>query len=232
MLYADSTTQGSGGKPLLWVTGEGVSLSLGLIAAYTDMETEIFDQGEIKRVFINNTWEPELWAAVSKDSAVRFRGGIKSPILTTAEKGVSLKVLEQMDNWSKVRTPDGLIGYVQNSKLGDVEEIVPQSNFAAPEYTRTALDEKVCMAWHQVTTKEANSTFDEYYANTRGINVISPTWFALTDNEGNYTCLAEQEYVRKAHDAGLQVWALIDNFSENVQSEVLLARTSVRKKLI
>ncbi len=232
VLYADSTTQGSGGKPLLWVTDEGVSLSLGLIAAYTDMETEIFDQGEIKRVFINNTWEPELWAAVSKDSAVRFRGGIKSPILTTAEKGVSLKVLEQMDNWSKVRTPDGLIGYVQNSKLGDVEEIVPQSNFAAPEYTRTALDEKVCMAWHQVTTKEANSTFDEYYANTRGLNVISPTWFALTDNEGNYTCLADQEYVRKAHDAGLQVWALIDNFSENVQSEVLLARTSVRKKLI
>ena len=83
-----------------------------------------------------------------------------------------------------------------------------------------------------MTTKEANSTFDNYYGNTKGVNVINPTWFALTDNEGGYKCLADKEYVEKAHGAGLQVWALIDNFSKEVQSEILLSKTSVRKKLI
>ena len=232
VVYADSTTVGDSGKPLIWVTDEGVYLSLSLIAGYTDIEIGAFDEGDTKRVFINNTWESELWAEAERSSAVRLRGGIKSPILTRVEKGSPVKVLEQMDTWSKVRTQDGFIGYIENRKLTAAQEVTPQSDFVQPEYTRTALDEKVCMAWHQVTSREANSTFDNYYANTKGLNVISPTWFALTDNEGNYTCLADQEYVAKAHDAGLQVWALIDNFSDNVQSEVLLSRTSVRKKLI
>ena len=40
----------------------------------------------------------------------------------------------------------------------------------------------------------------------------------------------------RAHEKGLQVWAVLDNFSrecsKNVQAEVLLSRTSVREKLI
>ena len=62
--------------------------------------------------------------------------------------------------------------------------------------------------------------------------MISPTWFSLTDNNGNYKSLASKDYVAKAHAKGLQVWALIDNFSADVQTETLLASTSTRRKLI
>lgn len=230
--YADSTTVGEDGKPLLWVTDQEVFLSLNMVAAYTDIAIGAFDAKEAKRVFINNTWAPESWTSVEKDCMIRQKGGIKSPIITRAEAGTQVKVLEQMEKWSKVRTQDGFIGYTENKRLGGIQNITPQSDFEEPEYTRLALDEKVVLAWHQVTTKEANSTFDSYYGNTKGVNVISPTWFALTDNEGNYKCLADSEYVKKAHDAGVSVWALIDNFSKDVQSEVLLSKTSVRKKLI
>ncbi len=230
--YADSTAKGKGGRPLLWVTDKGVFLSLSLVAAYTDVELSVFDGGEAKRVFFNNTWAEENWALTEKDTVIREKGGIKSPILTWAEFGSQVKILEEMENWSRVRTQDGFVGYAENKCLGKAQAIVPKSSFKAPEYTRLALEGKVSLAWHQVTTKEANSTFDSYYGNTKGVNVISPTWFALTDNEGGYTCLADEEYVNKAHAAGLQVWALLDNFSGNVQSEVLLSKTSVRKKLI
>ncbi|MFR9028274.1 MAG: glycosyl hydrolase family 18 protein [Clostridium sp.] len=57
------------------------------------------------------------------------------------------------------------------------------------------------------------------------------TWFALTDNEGNYSS-RQTDYVKAAHDKGIQVWALLDNFSDDFQSEKLLASTSTRKKLI
>ncbi len=230
--YVDSATVGEDGRPLLWVTDQEVFLSLNMVAAYTDIATGAFDSKEAKRIFINNTWEPESWASVEKDCMIRQKGGIKSPIITRAEAGTQVKVLEQMEKWSKVRTQDGFIGYIENRRLGEIQNITPESDFEEPEYTRLALDEKVVLAWHQVTTKEANSTFDSYYSNTKGVNVISPTWFALTDNEGNYKCLADSEYVKKAHDAGVSVWALIDNFSKDVQSEVLLSKTSVRKKLI
>lgn len=230
--YADCATMGEDGNPLLWVTDEKVYVSLNMVAAYTDIALGAFDSGEAKRLFINNTWTGENWSEVKKDSMIREKGGIKSPIITQAEAGSQVKVLEQMDKWTKVRTQDGFIGYIENKRLGELQEITPKSGFQEPEYTRLALDEKVVLAWHQVTTKEANSTFDNYYGNTKGVNVVSPTWFALTDNEGGYKCLADKEYVEKAHGAGLQVWALIDNFSKEVQSEILLSKTSVRKKLI
>lgn len=89
------------------------------------------------------------------------------------------------------------------------------------------------MVWHQVTIDAANNAMEELISATEGVNVIAPTWFTLSDNEGNYESLASRSYVEKAHAMGLQVWAVIDNFSreitKNVQSEELLSKTSVRK---
>ena len=106
------------------------------------------------------------------------------------------------------------------------------SSFVAPVYKNISLDEPVCLAWHQVTKPEGNASFDNLIANTKGLNVISPTWYELTDNEGGFNSYADAAYVQKAHDMGLQVWALINNFSNDVQTEVLLSKTSTRQKLI
>lgn len=64
--------------------------------------------------------------------------------------------------------------------------------------------------------------------------MIAPTWFALTDNRGNYHSYADRDYVDKAHEMGMQVWAVLDNFNmgDNVNSEILFSQTSVRKRLI
>ena len=71
----------------------------------------------------------------------------------------------------------------------------------------------------------------------KGMNVIVPTWFNITDNEGNYTSLASKDYVDKAHALGIQVWAMFDNISteesvKNVDSGKLFSSTATRKKLI
>lgn len=103
-------------------------------------------------------------------------------------------------------------------------------------YQNISLDEKITLVWHQVTLEAANAVLEELLAQTKGINVIAPTWFTLSDNEGNYESLADKSYVEKAHEKGIQVWAVVDNFSrecsKNVRSEVLLSKTSVRKRLI
>ncbi|MEG2871511.1 MAG: glycosyl hydrolase family 18 protein, partial [Clostridium sp.] len=76
----------------------------------------------------------------------------------------------------------------------------------------------------------------ELLSTSQGVNVIAPTWFSLSDNDGNYESLASKSYVDKAHAMGIQVWAVLDNFSrecsQNVQSEKLFAKTAARKKLI
>lgn len=232
ILYADHDTLGSDGKPVLWVTDDNAYLSLGLILNYTDIRIEAFDSGDIKRVFINDSFSPEQKAMVIKNARVRVQGGIKSPIITTALKESKVTVLSKMDKWSYVRTEDGYLGYVQSRFLNESVSETPESKFEAPVYTSISLPEKVVLVWHQVTVADANNNLEKLLAETEGINVISPTWFALSDNNGNYTSLANREYVDKAHSQGIQVWALLDNFSKNVQSEVLLSSTENRKKLV
>lgn len=231
IVYADAQTMGSNGAPLLLEKDDEVYLVLGLIANYTDVEIHAFDSDEVKRVFVTSWGEREM-AVTKKAGSVRVKGGVKSPILTKFEKNSDVVVLDTMETWSKVMTKDGHIGYVKNNMLDGQKTEMFESYRKPVEYTSTQLDEKIVLGWHQVTNMDANEKLDDVLAGTEGLNVISPTWFALTDNEGNFSSLASKQYVDKAHERGLQVWALLDNFSSNVQTEVLLSSTTTRRKLI
>ncbi len=232
VVYADHSTIGASGKPLIWVNGDGVYLSTGLVANYTDIRIAAYDGGRYKRVFINNNWDTQKKAVAARKGNVRVKGGVKSPIETWISPGAQVTVLGSMEKWDKIRTPDGFIGYVESKRLGEITNEAPVSNFIKPVYTSTFMDQPVCLVWHQVTKPEGNASFDSLIANTSGVNVISPTWYELTDNEGNFRSLADADYVKKAHARGLKVWALINNFSSDVNTEILMSKTSVRRKLI
>ncbi len=231
IVYADAETKGSNGAPLLLVKDEGVYLTLGLIANYTDVQIQAFDSGDGKRVLIND-WGARNVARVKKNTSLRIKGGVKSKIVTDLGRDDTVTVIDTMEKWSRVASPDGNVGYVENKRLSDMESQKISGNFEAPVYKSTSMSGKIVLGWHQVTTQDGNNSFDSVVTKTKGMNVISPTWFSLTDNNGNYKSLASKDYVAKAHAKGLQVWALIDNFSADVQTETLLASTSTRRKLI
>lgn len=234
IVYADKRTMGSTGKPLLLVEESGVYLSLGLLCNYTDIQVKTHYGENVNRVFLDNTKDVHTAAAAARDAKVRTKGGIKSPIITEAPKGSVIRILEEMEEWSKVETEDGYIGYIQNKDVHSSSEVPWVSTFEEPVYTSISLDEKVSMVWHQVMSDEANGALETLMANVTGVNVIAPTWFALTDNKGNYHSYASRDYVDQAHAMGLQVWGVVDNFNkgENVDSGILFAQTSVRKALI
>lgn len=236
ILTAPEGTNGAGGRRLFIRRGEDVFLSLGLVLNYTDIRANAYDSGKQKRVFIQDTWDEVPVAVISKNSRVRVKGGVKSPVITDAVKGEDVIVLETMERWSRVVTRDGHIGYMPASRLTSLKTEKPVSSFKAPVYRNISLDEKIILVWHQVTLEAANGVLEELLEQTKGINVIAPTWFTLSDNDGNYESLADKSYVEKAHEKGIQVWAVVDNFSrecsKNVRSEVLLSKTSVRKRLI
>ena len=231
IVYADAETKGANGAPLLLVKDDEVYLTLGLIANYTDVQIQTFDSGDGRRVLIND-WGTRNIARVKKAGSLRVKGGVKSKILTDLAEDDTVTVLDTMEKWSKVASSDGNIGYVENKRLAAAESQKFSGNFTAPVYENTSMSGKIVLGWHQVTSQDGNNTFDSIVAKTKGMNVISPTWFSLTDNNGNYRSLASKDYVVKAHAKGLQVWALIDNFSADVQTETLLASTSTRRKLI
>ena len=187
---------------------------------------------------IYTEWNEQQTATITKDTQVRYQGGIKSDILKDVSEGDKIIVLEEMETWTKVKTEDSYIGYVENKRLSEERNeektaLEPETVYVEPVYESNTRDHKINLAWHAVASAAGNDTLSEEMAGTKSINVISPTWFALSDNEGNFTSFATTDYVTRAHDMGLEVWALVDNFTNGgVDTYEVLAGLSTRQHLI
>lgn len=227
--YAIDGESFDAGYDILHTTSAGMYLSMTFLQQYSDLNCQVYETP--KRVMITYGSEEVTTARIKKDTVVRYQGGIKSPIVTDVTEDSEVTVLEQMDSWSKVLTADGYIGYVKNKQLADVTQTTRETVYAGPEYTSIHLDEKVNLVWHQIDYQEMNSQFAEDTADVTGVNVISPTWYFLADSEGEITSFADADYVKSAHKKNMQVWALISNFSADVDSTTLLASRAVRQKV-
>ncbi|MGN0315391.1 MAG: glycosyl hydrolase family 18 protein [Fusicatenibacter sp.] len=208
-----------------------IYLSLDVVKEYTDMEYAFYN--EPARVVIDTRREQTTQAEVSaQESQVRYRGGIKSEILTDVYAGDTLTILDEMDEWSKVETTDGYIGYIKREDLSETFLTEKREASVMMEFSRITRDHKINLVWHQTTSAAANAAFAEMTANMSGVNVISPTWFSVTDNSGILIDRSSAEYVSQAHAAGLEVWGLIENFDPNFDSSEALASSAVRANVI
>ncbi len=212
-VYSNAAESCDLGKLTSYVENDVVYLAVDYVKLFTNFSYEVYD----RHVQIYTEWGSKQKASIKKDTSVRERGGVKSPILREVAQGEEVELLEKMDTWCKVKTNDAVIGYVENKFLVDettVEEI-PITDYAAPEYTSLSMDGKVSLGWHAIGGEGGNSTLDEMVAGAKGINVIAPTWFSLNDEEGNFRSFASAEYVARAHELGLQVWGVLDDFNYN-----------------
>lgn len=220
-----------GGQPAVQQESDGkVYISLDVVKEYTDLDYAYY--GDPNRVVIRNEWDGVEQATVQSDTAqVRQKGGIKSLILADVQKGDTLLYLENLDNWCKVMTADGYTGYIQTEDISEPETIEARTA-KKDSYERITRDHKINLVWHQSTSTESNDAMAEMTAEMTGVNVISPTWFSVTDETGTISSLASADYVKLAHDAGREVWGLIDNFNEAFDETTDLAYASVRSRII
>lgn len=220
-----------GGQPAVQQESDGtVYISLDVVKEYTDLDYAYYS--DPNRVVIRNEWDGVEQATVQSDTAqVRQKGGIKSLILADVQKGDTLLYLENLDNWCKVMTADGYTGYIQTEDISEPEAIEARTA-KKDSYERIARDHKINLVWHQSTSTESNDAMAEMTAEMTGVNVISPTWFSVTDETGTISSLASADYVKLAHDAGREVWGLIDNFNEAFDETTDLAYASVRNRII
>lgn len=214
----------------VWVKDDKVYLNLTYVQELTDLDAYITK--DPYRISIQYKFKNVKTVTVKKNTSIRYRGGIKSAILTSVKKGTKLRLIEEMENWDQVATDDGYIGYIDKKKVGEAEKTKFERSFKKEEYSYLTMDSKVNMVWHQVTSTDANAYFADATANMTGVNVISPTWFYLTDTSGNIASIASADYVSQAHEKGLQVWGLIDNFTQEVSTTETLSSTAARQNII
>ena len=233
--YSTAAGVQDAGYVISYVENDVIYLAADFVKQYTNFSYEMYD----RHIQVYTEWRTKKTAEIKKATAVRVKGGIKSPVLRELAAGETVEILEQMETWSKVKTADAVIGYVENKRLTNEAEVqeTPVTDYAAPEYTSLLMDGKVCLGWHAIGGAGGNVTLDEMVAGAKGMNVIAPTWFSLNDEEGNFRSFGDANYVTKAHAYGLQVWGVLDDFNFSNENGIgisvynILSSTTKRQKL-
>ena len=222
------------GYTLLKMEGSTAYISLDFVQEYTNIDFQTYE--EPSRVMIISDWGETTVATVKRNTQVRYRGGVKSPILTNVSKKDVVTVIEDEDNWKKVRTEDGYVGYMKTNCLKNERKEQISRDFEEQVYPSISKDYTINLAWHVVTNKTANNTVLSTIADTKGLTTISPTWFTVADTRGNINSLASSQYVNYAHQSNIEVWGLVRDFDGGInsyeESYELLSHTTHRENLI
>lgn len=230
MISTDTETD----YPLVEVFADQVYISLDFVKQYSDLKFTLYT--EPNRVVIEYIWGDYLFTEVSKITQLRYEPNIKSSVLRTLPVGTTLMLVDTEEaprkGFIKVMTEDGIKGYVKEKHTKESSYKTVSSSYQEPVYTSQVRSRKINMAFHQIFNTDAAEKLEGLLAETKNLNVISPTFFEIVDNDGNIKSIATESYVTKAKNLGLEVWALVNDFNENVSMQKLLSHTSSREALI
>ena len=230
MEYAVTRKNESTDYVIVRVDGEHMYLALDFVQKYTNMDFAMYQSPN--RVKITSVWGEIQTAPVRKKTEIRVKGGIKSPIVADLEKDSRVTILDTGEDWSRVCTEDGMIGWLKNKRLGETGTETLAREFEEPVFSHLLKEGPVSLGWHQVTSQEANGKISSILQSTKGVNVISPTWFYLNDNDGNIYSLASRDYVNYCHQNNVEVWGLISNLENpDADSTYVLTHSSTRDYL-
>ena len=210
-------------------------VSVELLAQYTDMYYTVYEAPN--RVVVEHGGTTSKVVTALEDTQIRYRGGIKSNILTDVSQGTTLRVLDDsFENWTKVASPDGYIGYVNNEYVSASGDFVYESTGIVPEYTSLTRNYKINMVWFQTISVLGNDSLEPMLANASGVNVVAPTWFFINDTAGNLVNNSSQAHVDLLHGRGMEVWAVLNDFDGGIasfdQTLAVLSNTAARKNII
>lgn len=214
--------------------GKKVFVNIEYVKNFTNMEYEEFEAPD-RVCIVTNFGQEYTIVKPAKSAQVRIGSGIKKDIIADVTADDELVLLDadenQDEDWYRVSVNGGLTGYIKKSAVGDETETKRENDYKSPEYTSISRDFTVCLGWHMVTNEAANNTLLDVTANAKGMNVISPTWFRISDNGGNISSLADSTYVDRAHQLGLEVWAMVDDQSPDSKDTEVFPYTSKRENL-
>lgn len=175
-------------------------------------------------------------ARALKEEKLRMASNKEAEIVADVEKGDALWVLNDTENedYTKVMTEGGIPGYIRKKSLSNYEtaEVSFERKDLNAGYKSKKREEPIVLGWHQVFNANANFEIDNILAKSKGMNVISPTWFSIIREDGELASLASKPYVEKAHSKGVEVWGLVDDFSKEVDFYELFMKHENRKSLI
>lgn len=215
--------------------GEEIYIAVDFVKERADFLYEV--RMEPCRILVTTEYGDREYVHITDDGTVRTGASIKDEILAIGDGMADWSVVGENGDWTELTTDDDIRGYVRTKELGESYTVTTSNDYQAPIYTSIPRKDKVNMVWHAVYDMNDNNKIYSLLDETKGVNVVSPTWYQLSDSTGNFNSFAQQEYVDYIHETGRQIWPLWSDFTsvsaENGWSEYeLFAVTENRRALI
>ena len=211
--------------------GQTFYVNLDWVKNFSDLQYKTYKNPN--RVVIETAGWKRGVATITGNTKIRRNGGVKSKILQDVKKGTTVTVVENYGKWSKVVSKQGVIGCVENKKLSKQKTSAVKKTLEERKYNHMKFNGEISLGWHQVNGTAGNASLTTILNNAKGMNVISPTWYVIKDNQGNISDYSSAAYVQQCHQKQVQVWALVSNISNNsVDTTAVLNTTSSRDNLV
>ena len=209
-------------------------VSIPFVEMFANIEYAFYDNPN--RLVLKCKWGEEFtMATVSSSSELRYDASAQTDILSTPKAGAKLIILEEScgsdKDYTKVATEDGLIGYIKSNALNASYTEILTNNYEGYNYQLDRLD-YVSMGWYNVAGKSGNSYVSDFIKGRTGMNVISPTWFAVSDTEGGIRSFASEDFVTTCHNAGLEVWPTVNDFDYEKVSLLEVIKDNNKRKIL
>ena len=192
------------------------------------------EKGVDERLYIaTNTGSQQTQATVKKRASLRTHPKRKSTVVERLAKGEKVTVYSKEDGFIRVRSENGIIGYLPENELKDEETVEAQPIPTVEGWEVNPLGEKVRLMWDDMSTRSEKDWNSTKYARMKNVNVISPAWFEFEDSKGTLSDIATKSYVKEAHRRGIQVWPILrHNFEETGLTAEILSSTKKRQYVI
>lgn len=169
-------------------------------------------------IIIDSLDRKQETATVNKKTKIKYKPQVFSRTLDKLKENDEIVFIEEKEDWAKVRTIDGTIGYVKKENLNDLEVVREEKNYI------NKVDGKINLVWDYYS-EYANAP-DRKGEKMDGVNVVSPAFFSImkgSNGEINDNANKEgKDYINWAHSNNYQVWAMFSNNSlKDTTSQIL-----------
>jgi spore germination protein YaaH len=160
---------------------------------------------------------------------LRLNPSLKAPYTAEMSKKETVMIEAEEEDYYLVRKENGVSGYINKKYVNKNKEVtitISQKNETA---SIPNINGPIQLTWEAVYTKNPDHT---QIPDMTGVNVVSPTWFSLTGNDGTISNIASLEYSKWAQSKGYQVWGLFSNSFDPVLTHEALKDFETRQKII
>ena len=192
-------------------------------------DIEVKNISNTNTVTIDSLDREQIQAQVTKKVSVKYKAKILSATIEKLEEGSKVIVISEDDNWSRIRTENGRIGYVKTNELTNKQKVREDK-----EVDDSLNGQKVSLVWDYYS--EYAKAPNRNGTTIEGVNVVSPTFFALEQlGQGNIVDKVGQEgieYINWAKQNNYQIWPIVSNESRIETTSEVLNDYKLRQKLI